>query len=482
MDDTVSLSQGSNLAGKVGIFPKSYTQSPAASPPSNAQTQLEPVREGTNYNNTVVDAATDGSNVAGGGGVMRDTMAMSERRGALDAVDSNSPSPPLPSSIHKILSETGVTPLQVVNRFTRELLEQGHCSEALMGRAEPSVEMLEVAVALARQAEVSIRLREAAVQEKEAEVNLKELETQRREAELDRREQEVRLKEAEARSKGTEVARRAKGTRKKEAEARLLKEKAQQTLEAAQRIESSAREVEAFAKMLEAAARKRELEAKKREAETQLTEAQARGVEVLVRDTEGNEEARLEARFEHLLEQMQGVISAYRQEAKEPRIIPKTTHQPNEQPCRPWRQSKPQANGIKAEIQNVEEQLLEAVLIQHMANKESANREADLVSLPSTIRSTSSNRTRVGLSSKSHGELKEDSEDNDDEISQQLVIERQDNGVRLEADSVSLALSIRDTFKHDNVDVSPTTDARLEEGSEDCTDEGSDGFINISSI
>lgn len=239
MDNTVSLSQGRNLAGKVGIFPKQYTQPPAASLPSIAQAQLESVQESTDYNNTVVDAATNESNVAGNGGVVGDTMAMSEHWWALDAVDSNSPSPPLPSSIHKILSEIGITPLQVVNRFTRELLEQAHCSEAPMGRAEPSVEMPEVAIALARRAEVSIRLREAAIQMKEAEVNLNEFETQRREAELDRREEEVRLKEAEARSKGAEVAPRAKGTRKKEAEARLLKERAQQSLEAAQRIESS---------------------------------------------------------------------------------------------------------------------------------------------------------------------------------------------------------------------------------------------------
>jgi len=237
--------------------------------------------------------------------------------------------------------------------------------------------------------------------------------------------------------------------------------------------------------MLKAAARKREFEVKKREAEAQLrdTEAQAREVEVLVRETEAKEEARcLEARFEHLLEQMQGVISAYRQEAKELRIIPKTRHQPDEQPRRPRRQSKPQADGAKAEIQNVEEQLLEAVLTQHTAIKEDAGSGADVVSLPSTIRSTSSNRTHVGLSSKSNGKLKEDSENNDDERLQQLAIQRQHNGVCLEADSVSLTSSIRYTFKHNNVDVSPTSDARSKEGSEDCTDEGLDGFINISSI
>jgi len=55
----------------------------------------------------------------------------------------------------KILSEIGITPLQVVNRFTRGLLEQAHRSEVLMGRAEPSVEMPEAAIALARRAQVA---------------------------------------------------------------------------------------------------------------------------------------------------------------------------------------------------------------------------------------------------------------------------------------------------------------------------------------
>lgn len=55
------------------------------------------------------------------------------------------------------------------------MLEQAHSSGALIGRTEPSMEMPEIDVALARRAQVSIRLREAAVQEKGAEVSLKRI-------------------------------------------------------------------------------------------------------------------------------------------------------------------------------------------------------------------------------------------------------------------------------------------------------------------
>ena len=501
MNNTVLLSQGRNLAGKVGFFPENHAQSsppdtnsspvvmpetaplssapadkahpPAASLPSIEKTRVELLQEATVYNNTMVDLAPNESTVAVHGGVMQDTTAMSEHRWALDAVDSDSPSPPLPSSIHKVLAEIGITPLQLVNRFTRELLEQAHRSEALMDRAEPSMETPEAAVALARRAEASIRLREAAVQKKEAELNLKELETQRREAELDRREEEVRLKEADARRKEEDVARKAKGAKKKEAKARLLEETAQQSLEVAQRIESSAREAEASAKVLKA------------EAQLRDAKAQAREVEVLVLETEAKEEARrLEGRFEHLLEQIEGIISVYRQEVRGPRIVPKTPktgHQPGEQPGPSQRQFERQTNRAKGEIQDVEEQLLEAALTQQMTIENGTDREADVVSLTSTIRSTSSNRTPVGHSSKSNAKLKEDSEKNSDERLQQLAIERRHNDVCLESDPVLLASSIRDTFKDDNVDVSPTSDVRLKEGSEDYSDEGSDGFTNVSS-
>ena len=341
MINIVWLSQGRNLAGEVGLFPESYiqtpppntlsspvvvpettplsstlvdkTQPPASSLPSIGQTQPEPVREGTNSNNTAVNAAPNGTALVGNGGVMRDTMAISEHGWALDAVDSNSSSPPLPSSIHDMLSEIGITPSQLVD--SRELLEQAHRSEALMGRAEPSVEMLEAAVALARRAEASIRSREAAVQKKEAEVNLKQLEIQRREAELDRQEEEVRLKEVEATRKYDELVCRIKDILQNRKEARLAPGRASWF----------------FAQM-------RDSEVKKREAEAQLRDAepQAREVEVLVRETEAKEEARrLEGRSEHLLEQTQGIMSAYRQEAKGPRIVPETRHNPANNPAHP---------------------------------------------------------------------------------------------------------------------------------------------------
>ena len=69
--------------------------------------------------NTAVDAATDESTVAGNDGAMRDNIATSEHKWALDAVDSNSPSLPLPSSVHRIFSEIGIT-LHVVSRFIHE--------------------------------------------------------------------------------------------------------------------------------------------------------------------------------------------------------------------------------------------------------------------------------------------------------------------------------------------------------------------------
>ena len=117
-----------------------------------------------------------------------------------------------------------------------------------------------------------------------------------------------------------------------------------------------------------------------------------------------------------------------------------------------------------------------------MTIENGADREADVVSLPSTIRSTSSDRTAMGLSSKSNAKLKEDSESNGDERLRRLAIERQYDDVCLEADSVSLPSSIRDTLKHDNVDISPTSDVELKEGSKGYTDEGLDGFVYVSSI
>ena len=94
--------QGRNLAGKVGLFPESYTQPappsteppPAAMPataplsaaladktqsstaslPTIKQAQLEPLREGTGHTDTVVDAAPNLSTPASNGEVMLATL------------------------------------------------------------------------------------------------------------------------------------------------------------------------------------------------------------------------------------------------------------------------------------------------------------------------------------------------------------------------------------------------------------------------
>ena len=94
--------QGRNLAGKVGLFPESYTQPappstepppaamPAIAPLSSALTdkpqssavslptikpaQLEPLQEGTSHTDTVVDAAPNLSTPAGNGEVMLATL------------------------------------------------------------------------------------------------------------------------------------------------------------------------------------------------------------------------------------------------------------------------------------------------------------------------------------------------------------------------------------------------------------------------
>src|SRR6266851_5480216 len=81
--------------------------------------------------------------------------------------------------------------------------------------------------------------------------------------------------EAEARRKEEEANRKEEDANKKEEEARRLEEKARQSLEEAKRLEAGARQAEASAKMREAAAQKKEADAKHKEAEAKKREAEA---------------------------------------------------------------------------------------------------------------------------------------------------------------------------------------------------------------
>jgi len=333
-----------------------------------------------------------------------------------------------------------------LEEVSQQSLKNAQHLESGAREAETSAKMREAA-AQKREAEVmhevaKVKKREAEAQMREAEAQTREAEAQTREAEALARETEGRRME-EARHRYGEVCRLEEKVRQSLEEAERLEAGARQA-------EVSAKMHEAVAQQKEAEAWRRESEAKKLEAEVQYREAEIRRREEEASKKE-EEVHLLEERARRSLEEAERFDASIRRaEASskmreaQPRhsLVPETGHHHDRQPHLSRHQAEPLTNGAKAETRDIEEQLREKerYLQIREAEIQKALRAVD-ERREAIILEEDSLRERLGAM----GEQEENLRLREAALTQSMAIEGQRNGVDREADSVSLASTMANT-------------------------------------
>ena len=305
--------------------------------------------------------------------------------------------------------------------------------------------------------EAKVKKREAEVQMREVEVQKREAEVQTREAEAQTREAEALVRETEA-QRMEEARHRDGDVCRLEGKARQSLEEAKRLEDSARQAEGSAKIHEAAAQKKEAEAVRMESEAKKLEAEVQYKEAETRRREEEASKKE--EEVRLlEERARRSLEEAERLDASIRQAEASSKmreaqsrhgLAPETSHHHDGQPYTSQHQAEPLTNGAKAETRDIEGQLREKERYLRI-------REAEIQRM---LRTADERREAMNLEEDSlrrrlaaMGEQEEKLRRLEATLTESMAIERQRNGVDRDADSVSLTSTIANTPRiRSNVD------------------------------